>query len=74
QERSCSRSFPEASITVRKRTLTLGFDMPGDVFEQCSEDWARPLEREHDRDLVPGAKMVRWPAVGTSWRSIGSRP
>ena len=48
--------------------------MPGDVFEQCSEDWARPLEREHDRDLVPGAKMVRWPAVGTSWRSIGGRP
>ena len=39
-----------------------------------SEDWARPHEREHDRDLVPGAKMVRWPAVGTSWRSIGRRP
>lgn len=23
-----------------------------------SEDWARPHERKHDRDLVPGAKMV----------------
>jgi pimeloyl-ACP methyl ester carboxylesterase len=22
------------------------------------QDWARPSEREHDRDLVPGAKMV----------------
>ena len=36
----------------------MGSDVPGDVFELCSEDWAEPHEREHDRDLVPGAKMV----------------
>ena len=28
------------------------------LFIWGSEDWARPHEREHDRDLVPGAKMV----------------
>jgi pimeloyl-ACP methyl ester carboxylesterase len=28
------------------------------LFIWGSEDWARPSEREHDRDLVPGAKMV----------------
>lgn len=28
------------------------------LFIWGSEDWARPSEREHDRELVPGAKMV----------------
>ena len=28
------------------------------LFIWGSQDWARPAEREHDRDLVPGAKMV----------------